>query len=49
MDNVFIEGVGSTSFGQHSNKTAVHLAVEASLNAIEDANVDLDKIGTIYL
>ena len=37
MDNVFIEGVGSTTFGQHSNRTAVDLAVEASLNAIEDA------------
>ena len=49
MDNVFIEGVGSTTFGQHSNRTAVDLAVEASLNAIEDAKVDLEKIGTVYL
>ena len=43
MDNVFIEGVGSTTFGQHSNRTAVDLAVEASLNAIEDAKVDLEN------
>ena len=49
MENVFIEGVGSTKFGQHSNRTAVDLAVEASLNAIEDAKVDLDKIGTVNL
>ena len=49
MDNVFIEGVGSTTFGQHSNRTAVDLAVEASLNAIEDAKDDHDKIGTVYL
>jgi acetyl-CoA C-acetyltransferase len=49
MDNIYIGGVGSTTFGQHPNRTAVDLAVEASLNAIEDANVELDKIGTIYL
>ena len=49
MKDVVIAGVGSTTFGRHDGLTAIDLAAEASLKAINESETDFGKIGAIYL
>lgn len=49
MNEVVISGVGSTKFGKHDGVTAIDLATDASLQAIVESELDMNKIGAIYL
>jgi len=47
MRDVAIIGIGQTPVGEHWNTSLRHLALEASLNALHDANVE--KVDGIYV
>lgn len=49
MRDVAIIGVGCTEFGELWDKSFRELFVEAGVNAIEDANVQGDKIDALYV
>ncbi len=49
MRQVFVAGVGSTSFGEHHDSSITELAVDAVNAAISDARVDRDRTGALYL
>ncbi len=49
MRRVAIIGVGMTPFGEHWNKQLRELFVEAALEAIDDAGVDLKDIKALYV
>ncbi|RLG62094.1 thiolase domain-containing protein, partial [Candidatus Geothermarchaeota archaeon] len=49
MRNVAIIGVGMTKFGELWDKQLRDLFIDASLEAIKDAKVDLKDIQAIYI
>lgn len=49
MRKVHVTGIGSTTFGQHSDRRIETLAVEAGEAALADAAVDRAEIGAVYL
>jgi acetyl-CoA C-acetyltransferase len=49
MRAVSIVGIGSTSFGKHAGCTIESLAVHAGDEALEDAGLDRQEIGAVYL
>lgn len=49
MRDVFIAGVGSTSFGRHADQSIESLAVAAAVQALLESGVDREQIGALYL
>src|SRR5918912_1046157 len=49
MRGVSIAGIGSTPFGRLPDKPIEALAVEAGAAALEDAQIEQDQIGALYL
>jgi acetyl-CoA C-acetyltransferase len=49
MRDVFIAGIGSTSFGRHAGEPIEALAVEAAVDALLESGVERDRIGSLYL
>jgi acetyl-CoA C-acetyltransferase len=47
-DKVAIIGMGCTNFGEHFDKSAEELIVEACMEAIEDAGIDKKDIGAAW-
>ena len=48
-DRVVIAGMGCTAFGEHWDKSAEHLMVEAFEEAIADAGIDRAEIGAAWI
>ncbi|MEM2131377.1 MAG: thiolase domain-containing protein, partial [Candidatus Woesearchaeota archaeon] len=48
MRKVAIIGIGLTKFGNHWEKNAINLAVEAGTNAIHDAGIHKKEVQAIY-
>ena len=49
MRNVFVLGIGSTSFGMHPDHRIEQLAERAAIDAIADSGIERDRIGALYL
>jgi len=49
MQKVLVAGIGITKFGEHWEKSLRELAVEASLQAINDAGIDKNKIDALWI
>lgn len=49
MRNVFVAGIGSTTFGKHLALPIESLAVQAAAQAIMDAGLERKEIGALYL
>jgi len=49
MREVSVTGVGSTTFGRHADRGIVSLAVEAGEAALQEAGIDRDRLGAVYL
>lgn len=49
MNDVFIAGIGSTSFGRHAGTPIEHLAVSAALEALLESTIERELIGALYL
>lgn len=49
MRNVYIAGIGSTTFGKHLATPIESLAVEAAARALLESGVDRAEIGALYL
>jgi acetyl-CoA C-acetyltransferase len=49
MRPVSIIGIGSTTFGKHEGRVIESLAVEAGAEALDDAGIDRQSIGAVYL
>lgn len=49
MRNVYVAGVGSTTFGKHIATPIESLAVAASAQAIVESGIDREQIGALYL
>jgi len=49
MREVFVAGVGSTSFGKHPDVSIEGLAANAAAQAILESGVDRTRIGALYL
>lgn len=47
--NIFVKGIGVTKFGELWDKTLSDLALEASLEAIKDSGLEVDKIDAVYV
>jgi acetyl-CoA C-acetyltransferase len=49
MREVYIAGIGSTSFGNHSTTSIENLAASAVVQALMDCTVDRLEVGALYL
>ena len=49
MRDVFVAGIGSTTFGKHIATPIEALAVEAAARAIVESGIDRERIGALYL
>jgi len=49
MRDVVIVGVGSTPFGRHAGTPIEQLAVRAAAEALADAGIERERIGSLYL
>ena len=49
MRDVFIAGIGSTTFGRHAGETIESLAVAAVVDALIESTVDRQEVGALYL
>lgn len=49
MRSVNVQGIGSTVFGKHPDRTIEDLAVIAASDAIKDAGISRSSIGAVYL
>jgi len=49
MRDVFVAGIGSTTFGKHIATPIESLAVEAAARAIVESGIDRARIGALYL
>ncbi len=49
MRDVVIAGVGSTTFGKHTDRSIESLAVSAAAQAIVESGIDRQRIGALYL
>jgi acetyl-CoA C-acetyltransferase len=49
MRDVFVAGIGSTSFGKHVATPIESLAVDAAARAIVESGIDRERIGALYL
>ena len=49
MRDVYVAGIGSTSFGKHVATPIESLAVEAAARALVESGVDRADIGALYL
>ncbi len=49
MRDVFVAGIGSTTFGKHLATPIESLAVEAAARAIVESGIDRERIGALYL
>lgn len=49
MRDVYVAGIGSTSFGKHVATPIESLAVEAAARALVESGIDRDDIGALYL
>jgi acetyl-CoA C-acetyltransferase len=49
MRDVFIAGIGSTSFGRHAGQSIESLAVGAAVDALLESAVDRQQVGALYL
>jgi acetyl-CoA C-acetyltransferase len=49
MRDVYIAGIGSTTFGKHADTTIENLAVGAVVDALLDSSVDRAEVGALYL
>ena len=49
MRDVYIAGIGSTSFGRHAGQSIESLAVGAAVDALLESSVDRDQVGALYL
>ncbi len=49
MRDVFVAGIGSTTFGKHIATPIESLAVEAAARAIVESGIDRERIGALYL
>lgn len=47
--NIFVKGIGVTKFGELWDKTLADLALEASLEAIKDSGIAVEKIDALYV
>ena len=49
MRDVYIVGIGSTTFGRHADESIESLAVGAVVDALIESTVDRGDIGALYL
>jgi acetyl-CoA C-acetyltransferase len=49
LEDVFVAGCGMTKFGRHDDKNLMDLLIEASNKALEDANVEDNRIDSVYV
>lgn len=49
MRDVFIAGIGSTSFGRHADQSIESLAVAAAVEALLESRVEREQVGALYL
>jgi acetyl-CoA C-acetyltransferase len=49
MRNVYVAGVGSTTFGKHIATPIESLAVQAAATALLEAGIEREQIGALYL
>ena len=49
MRNVYVAGVGSTTFGKHIATPIESLAVQAAATALIEAGIEREEIGALYL
>jgi acetyl-CoA C-acetyltransferase len=47
--NISVKGIGVTKFGELWDKTLTDLALEASVEAIKDSGIDVEKIDAVYV
>jgi acetyl-CoA C-acetyltransferase len=49
MRDVYVAGIGSTTFGKHAGRSIESLAVDASAKAMVESGIDRARIGAVYL